>query len=211
MSTKSTNPTAAVPAEGTTPEVIITPTLTRAQELAEQFMTELDRIVTIIPKLDVRHRSTANFVRSHQAVPNEFLVSSVAAVEQTVELQGLNKLKPADAREALQFIEAFRPVVDKLHDFARNLLFTMNTRKALVASDALHIYSVAKRIAADASNASLAAHVENMKRDLDRVRGARIPREVRKAAREAGEAAKKATLAAAKNPAAVKSTKTTAQ
>jgi hypothetical protein len=212
MSTQSTNPTAtAVPAEGTTPEVIITPTLTRAQELADQFMAELDRIAGIIPKLEVAHISTAGFVRAHQSVPIPFLVSSVAAVEQTPELQGLNKLKLPETREALQFIEAFRPVVDKMHAFARNLLFTMNSRKALVASEALHIYNIAKRISGDASSAALATHVENMKRDLGRPGRPRVPREVRKAAREAGEAAKKATLAAAKNPAAVKSTKTDAQ
>lgn len=198
MTTPNTNPTATETGGASTPEVTITPTLTRAQELAEQFMGELDRIAGIIPKLDVKHRSTANFVRSHQSVPNEFLVSSVAAVEQNAELQALNKLKPDEAREVLQFIEAFRPVVDKLHDFARNLLFTMNSRKAVVASDALHIYSVAKRISVDASNASLAAHVENMKRDLDRPGRPRIPVEVRKAAREAASAAKKATFAAAK-------------
>lgn len=200
MSTPVTNPTATeVPAGTTTLEVTITPTLTRAQELADQFMAELDRIAGIIPKLEVQHITTASFVRAHQGIPNAFLVSSFAAVEQTPELQGLNKLKLPETREALQFLEAFRPVVDKIQAFARNLLFTMNTRKAQVASEALHIYSIAKRISADASNAALATHVENMKRDLGRPGRPRVPREVRKAAREAGEAAKKATLAAAKS------------
>jgi hypothetical protein len=197
MSTPVTNPTATeVPAGATTPEVTITPTLTHAQELANQFMAELDRIAGIIPKLEVQHVSTARFVRAHQSIPNAFLVSSFAAVEQTPELQGLNQLKLPETREALQFLEAFRPVVDRVQAFARNLLFTIHTRKALVASEALHIYSIAKRISSDASNAALATHVENMKRDLGRPGRPRVSREVRKAAREA---AKKATLAAAKN------------
>jgi hypothetical protein len=84
-------------------------------------MTELDQIAAIIPKLEAQHVSTVKFVRAHLNVPVEFLATVIAAVEQTPELQGVNKLDVSAARDTLQFIEAFRPVLDKVAAFARNL------------------------------------------------------------------------------------------
>jgi hypothetical protein len=172
-----------VPAGGTTPtpEPTVTPTITHYQTLADEFTRELDTIATIIPKLEASHITTANFVRSHLNVPTEFLATAIAAVEQTTALQGVNKLDVLAARDTLQFIEAFRPVLDKVTSFASSLKFTIASRKASLAADALQIYSIAKGVARDPGSAAVASLVANMKRDLGRRGRAKTPLAVRKA------------------------------
>lgn len=145
-----------------------TPTITHYQQLADEFSKALDDIASIIPKLEATHPATANFVRSHLNVPTEFLATAIAAVEQTPALQGVNKLDVASARDTLQFIEAFRPVQDKMTAFANSLKFTMASRKASLAADALQIYSIAKGVARDPGAAAVASLVQNLKRDLGR-------------------------------------------
>lgn len=160
------------PQDGTDPApasgVNGTPTVTHYQQLADEFSKALDDIAAIIPKLEAQHPATANFVRSHLNVPTEFLATAIAAVEQTPELQGVNKLDVTAARDTLQFIEAFRPVQDKVTAFANSLKFTMASRKASLAADSLQIYSIAKGIARDPGAAAVASLVSNLKRDLGR-------------------------------------------
>src|SRR5437763_3477999 len=107
-----------------------TPTVTYYQQLAEQFSAELDDVVALIPNLESPHPLTANFVRSHVNVPFEFLGTAIFAVEQVPELRSVNKLDVDAARATLQFIEAFRPIYDKLMRLANSLKFTMSSRKA---------------------------------------------------------------------------------
>ncbi len=174
MSTNPIRPSAvaaaAPPPDGTTPDPTTTPTptITHYQQLADDFSKALDQIASIIPKLEITHPATANFVRSHLNVPTEFLATAIAAVEQTPELQGVNKLDVTAARDTLQFIEAFRPVQDKVTAFANSLKFTMASRKANLAADALQIYSIAKGVARDPGAAAVASLVSNLKRDLGR-------------------------------------------
>jgi hypothetical protein len=175
MSTRPVRQTAtaeAPPPDGTTPTPPpappVTPTVTHYQQLADDFSKALDEIAQIIPKLEITHPATANFVRSHLNVPTEFLATAIAAVEQTPELQGVNKLDVLAARDTLQFIEAFRPVQDKVTAFANSLKFTIASRKASLAADALQIYSIAKGVARDPGAAAVASLVSNLKRDLGR-------------------------------------------
>ena len=158
------------PPEGTPPDPVTgpTPTVTHYQQLADDFSKALDQIVQTIPKLEITHPATANFVRSHLNVPTEFLATAIAAVEQTTELQHINKLDIAAARDTLQFIDAFRPVQDKITALASSLKFTMASRKASLAADALQIYNIAKGIARDPGAAAVHSLVANLKRDLGR-------------------------------------------
>lgn len=188
MATKPGTPaaSAATPPGGTTPEVTPTPTptptITFYQQLADEFMKELDEIAPIIPQLEAAHISTANFVRSHLNVPNEFLATALAAVEQTPALQAVNKLDVLAARDTLQFIEAFRPVLDKVSAFANALKFTIASRKASLAADSLQIYDIAKGLARDPGSAALASVVANLKRDLGRRGRPKTAAALRKAA-----------------------------
>src|SRR4051794_25205774 len=70
MSTNPIRPSAAAaaapPPDGTPdPTTTPTPTITHYQQLADDFSKALDQIASIIPKLEIAHPATANFVRSH--------------------------------------------------------------------------------------------------------------------------------------------------
>src|ERR1041385_3945242 len=161
---------ATPPPDGAPPDPATgpTPTITHYQQLADDFSKALDQIVQIIPNLEITHPATANFVRSHLNVPTEFLATAIAAVEQTPQLQHTGKLDIASARDTLQFIEAFRPIQDKVNALANSLKFTMASRKATLAADALQVYNIAKGIARDPGAAAVASLVQNLKRDLGR-------------------------------------------
>ncbi|HEX7809606.1 MAG TPA: hypothetical protein VF608_12790 [Thermoanaerobaculia bacterium] len=157
-----------------------TPTITHYQQVAAEFMAALDEIAAIIPKLEAIHVSTANLVRSRLNVPNEFLATVTAAVEQVPELQAIQKLDVNGARDTLQFLDAFRPVRDKVDAFAKNLKYTMDSRKAKLATDSLLTYDVAKGLARDPNSATIASLVQNMKRDLGRRGRPKTPLALRK-------------------------------
>jgi hypothetical protein len=164
----ATEPT---PSDGTISpiEPVPTPTVTYYQQLAGEFLTELDEIAAIVPKLvEAQQASTANFVRTHLNVSTEFIATVIAAVEQTPELQGVGRLDVTAARDTLQLIEAFRTVLDKVTAFTSSLQYTMNSRKASLVVDSLQMYDIAKALARDPNNAAIRSHVANMKRDLGR-------------------------------------------
>jgi hypothetical protein len=169
----STDPAAGGTAGNTAatgPDLVPTPspTITHHQQLADAFSRALDEIAAAIPRLEITHPTTVTFVRTHQNVSLEFISSAVAAVEQSPELQGVNKLDVTAARDTLQFIEAFRPVQDKVSALANSLKFTIASRKASLAADSLQIYSIAKGVARDPGAAAVASHVSNLRRDLGR-------------------------------------------
>jgi hypothetical protein len=143
-------------------------TVTGYQQLADDFMKALDALITGLPPMETSHPSTSPFVRGKLNIPRPFLESTVAAVEQSPELQALNKLDSVKGRETLQFLEAFRTVHDKLTGFSKDLKFTLEARHAALANDALQIYYLAKGVIRDPNSPAVTHHVENMKRDLAR-------------------------------------------
>jgi hypothetical protein len=169
--TRAATANAAVPESGdgtTTPPVGSNPTITHYQQVAAQFMSALDEISQIIPKLEAIHFATAHLVHSRLNVSNEFLATVTAAVEQVPELQAIQKLDVNAARDTLQFLEAFRPVSDKVDTFAKNLKYTMDSRKADLVTASRLTYAVAKSLARDPNSAVIASLVANMRRDLGR-------------------------------------------
>jgi uncharacterized small protein (DUF1192 family) len=148
---------------GTSPE---SPTLTRNQQLADEFNRRLDEITAIIPRLEAAHKATSRFVHGHQNVPMPFLVTAVSSVELYAQLKAVDKLDTVEGRDTLQFLEAFVPMLDKIEALWKKLRFTLMTRKAVISADALQIYSVAKSLARDPNSAELVSVVDNLKRDL---------------------------------------------
>jgi hypothetical protein len=146
------------------------PTITRYQEIAGNLTVAVKEAFTLIGSFEAPHRATVKFVRGHQSVPNDFIRTVASSVDDTPELQSVKKLDVNEARDTLQFIDAFMPVVDLLNALGRDLKFTIDSRKAKVAADALQIYEIAKGVARDPGSANVASHVANMKRDLNRRR-----------------------------------------
>src|SRR6185436_11828615 len=89
-------------------------TITKHQTLADALSAQLDEVVSKFPKPDPARQVTKDFVRSRLGASIEFLGTAIAAVEAMPELQGVRRLDVRVGRDTLQFIEAFRPLVDKV-------------------------------------------------------------------------------------------------
>src|SRR5947209_9027819 len=86
----TTNP--PPPASAPDPAGTPTPTITHYKQLADNFLKALDDIIQTLPTLDSSHPVTETFVNGHQNISLEFLSATVAAVEQTPELDSVRKL-----------------------------------------------------------------------------------------------------------------------
>jgi hypothetical protein len=142
------------------------PTVTRYMELAQEFLAAFDVLAAKVPKLVVKHPSTADFVRVHIGIPLKCLNTAVDVVAASEELQGLKRIKVDEARDTLQFIDAFTRVADQMEAFASALRFTINSRRADLAAAVLQIYGTTKLLARTPELAVMDGFAANIKRDL---------------------------------------------
>jgi len=143
-------------------------TITASEALAAEVRQAIDALFQRIPRLEMPHPLTAPHVRGARTVSRQFIESMIAAVEQRPELQRLETFDLDEARETLQFNDAFRQIVDRLNTLVASINYTMEARKAKVAFDAMRTYAIAKGMARDPEGAELVPHLENLKRDLAR-------------------------------------------
>jgi len=143
-------------------------TVTRFLALAQQFSESADELFAVIPDLQEAHPTIVDQVRGHTTVPIPFLYSMVSLVEEQPELQALGKLSAASGRGRLQFMEAFRPMIDKLTVFIDKLKFTVKAQRASLTTEALQMYALIKALARDRGSAELGAYVAILKRSLNR-------------------------------------------
>lgn len=154
-----------VPSPGEEP---VTPTTTHYQEVAKQFLDAFIAAIAQIPMLEEKHATTAQFVQTYSGFPNDFVSSVLTAVEKDPQLQVINKFDVVEARDTLQYLDAFRSVIDQVALFLTNLKFSCATRKAKAVFQGLQVYAVAKGLGRDATSASVASLAKIMKRDLNR-------------------------------------------
>lgn len=173
--------------------VIQPPTLTVTQHqlLAAEFSAALDKVAALFPKPDPTLAVTKSFVRVRLSVPIEFLATAIVSVEQAPELRNV-KFDPKAGRDTLQLYEAFRPVIDKVERFQKDLLQSLNVRLAVLTEHALQIYGCAQMLSRDEKSPTLTAFVENMRRDLGRAEVQRKAAAAKKAADKDKAAAEKA-------------------
>jgi hypothetical protein len=156
---------AAAPDDPATPQ---TPTVTHYQQVAANLNKAIDDMLALMPNFVESHPATKGVVRAQRSVSNDFIVSAIAAVEQNPEIDGLHDFDVAEARDTLQFSEAFRPMKDKLNAAAINVEFSIDHRRANVVEPALQVYALTKGLARNPARTSAAAHAANLKRDLGR-------------------------------------------
>ena len=167
MSEKVTGDVPQVPPPDPAPAP--TPTVTHYQQVAANLAKAIDDMLALIPSFVAIHHSTTRLVRTHQNVPLQFIATAIAAAEANPELQGTAKFDVTEARNSLQFIDAFRPMADQLNAAAENLTFSIDTQRANASIGALQLYAVAKGPARAPQSTTVASHVSNLKRDLGRV------------------------------------------
>src|SRR5689334_17467416 len=159
------------------------PTLTYYMQLASELMNVFDQLNTLIPKMDESESVDGKVFRSNLNVPDAFCVTTITAVEQLPELGAGTRFTTEKNRNRLQFVEAFRPVIQKGLATLKRVERAVRAAKSLVATDALVVYRVAKSYASDRKSPLVEAHVASMKRDLNRKTTTKAERDERKAAK----------------------------
>jgi len=145
------------------------------EDIAKQITDGLAALARLIPTFVPKHNENEAFVRRFRAFSVESIRSMIAAIEAYPELNSANKLDVPQARADLQFLDAFRTVIDAVEEFRTNVRFTYSTRKARAVNPVLQTYAIGKGIGRDAASAGVAAHLENIKRDLRRASKKRRP------------------------------------
>jgi hypothetical protein len=102
-------------------------------------------------------------------VPPEFVSTVAAAVESNDAIARVKAFDVNDARNVLQFVEAFRPLVDDAAALAAGLDFTVKAQYARVAAQSLDIYAITKRLTRG-GDGTIQRIAQNMRRDLGRFR-----------------------------------------
>jgi hypothetical protein len=135
-------------------------------QTAAQFLAAFNSAIALIPAFVPKHPETLKFVKRYISFGDDLITSTIAAVEANPELAVVRKFNVDKARANDQFMTAYRTVIDAVDELSANLKFTCQARKAETIADCLQMFAIAKGIGRDPSSASVAAHVENMKRDL---------------------------------------------
>ena len=155
-----------------TPVVTPIPTVTHSQEVADQFVKAFEGAVTILPQLSTTHPTEARFVRGHLNASAAFLAAAIEAAEQNPTLQSSTGFDTVAARNAMQMMEAFTPVINRITAVRDSLQHTLWAEQAAVTNDALNLYAALKALGrntfAAAGPVPLLSHVSVMKEALGR-------------------------------------------
>ncbi|HXH38504.1 MAG TPA: hypothetical protein VNN08_07740 [Thermoanaerobaculia bacterium] len=150
--------------------------LTGSDEVAAQFIAALNTAIALIPAFEPKHPETLKFVKRYVSFGDDLITSAISAVENNTELAAAKKFDVQRGRATYQFMTAFRPAIDIVDTLSANLKFTYQARKAEAIADALRLFAAAKGLGHDPASADVAAHAENMKRDLKRPKGNKTPK-----------------------------------
>jgi len=150
------------------PASTATPTVTHYQQVAAKVNAAIDELLALVPDFVESHPVTGVFVRTHLNLPADFIATVIAAAEANPELQAASGFDVTKARDTVQFGDAFRAMADKFDTAAKNIRFTIDSKRAEVNNEGLRFYEVAKGAARDPRKTAVSAHVGNLKRDLGR-------------------------------------------
>ena len=147
---------------------IASPTVTHYQELAAIFIARVEDAFALLGELQYRHPLTEPFIRSNHTVPIEFIADVAAIVEDMPDLAIVKKFDPLEARDVLQFLQAFEPAANRVEILLSGLRYTMRAKKAKVADGALHVYHMAKLFGRRKEGAVFHDRAAVMRRSLGR-------------------------------------------
>ena len=165
MDTTSTTPTpTGSPGDFSTADF----TVTKYQEKADELSKGLDVLIATVPHFEQRHESSEAFVFAHAGIPGDFVNSTVATVHENPGFQRFATVDVTEGRNGMQYIDAYRPIADKLVAQGRDLHYTLDAIFAALASNSLDTYAIAKRVVRNPENAALTQHVARMKHTLGR-------------------------------------------
>jgi hypothetical protein len=148
-----------------------TPTTTDADRLAAQVTEALQSGAALIERLRYPHPKLRRSARGARTVSKDFVRFMAALVDNSASLQRLNIFSSPRAREGLQFMEAFLPVLNESETFTNALRYTLEAVHADLVEEALGTYRLANVLARTGRDPELAARLETLKKVLGRKSG----------------------------------------
>ena len=147
------------------------PVRTKYNDQADGYVAKLNAMMAEFPvEFQTRHRTKARLVDARIGVPMKCLSAGVAALERSPKLQSVSRIDAAEARDQLQMLEAYLPVLLLAEKFFFDMKFTLNTIRADLANNTLKVYGVAKTLGRDGEDPESAQLADVMGRELGRKR-----------------------------------------
>jgi hypothetical protein len=148
-------------------------TTTTHHEAAQAIVEQLQRMRETIP-----HFAVPTVKRARQALvaaaslPPKFIELTTVARTNFPALVRGEGTTPAEARDLMEFAEAYAPLADQFEAMAQFIRFTADVAKGKVGREALITYALATRLSRLPEHAAMAPHVADMRRVL----GSRVKR-----------------------------------
>ena len=158
------------------------PTVTYYQDLGAQLRKVFEQIMAVVPKMDEAEAVDARVFRVNLGVPDAFCAAAIAAVEELPEL-GDGRFDAAQLRNRMQFLDAFRAVVQTGMAALARIDRALQATKSVVATESLQIYRVVKGYASDNKSPLTKAHATTLRVLLGKNAGTKAERAARKEAK----------------------------
>lgn len=148
------------------------PVDTYYQQQAQKFLDGFSALQAGMDPLALPHPTTENFVRGYRSVPVAFNDDVIFQTAQTTDIQALNRLDIADARNRQQYNQGWKPVLDEVNKFGAALSFQLGLNHAIVSASTLQTYAGAKALSRDPGSTHVRVALQIMARHL-KTRGLR--------------------------------------
>jgi hypothetical protein len=110
--------------------------------------------------------SAVAYVRANSSMDLNFIIGLVGLIESNPQLKALAiTFDIAEAKETIDYIQAYVPVANELESFLRALKFSIAAKKAVVGAKSLRTYQAVQAFARD-QKLDLATHAAILKRTL---------------------------------------------
>jgi hypothetical protein len=139
-------------------------TVTHYQETADQVKKFIESARATIPTVDVPSDMTLDTRLA--ILKDDFIATAVGMYDGSSDLQKFPAIDLTDARDTLQYMDAYRPVILLLENQIRHLKMQFKVRKQRAAENALLVYQLAKTVSRATPGVDLDAHLGTLKRQL---------------------------------------------
>lgn len=137
-------------------------TVTKYQQMADDFLKSLATLSAAIPVPQGAEAFAGRRMRDI-SVSRAFMAAGIAAASEVPELKAATAFDVDAAREALQFLDAWAPVLPSLTAFTRRLRLALAVRKSPVVAQVRSAYAVANGLAKGNPDSPAATHAQAMK------------------------------------------------
>jgi hypothetical protein len=152
----------------TTKKAPITPgaTVTHYQEKADEVRKHLEAAREAIPVIDIPADMTLD--SGVKGLKDSFIATAVGMYDGSPDLQTVPAIDLTDARDTLQYMDAFRPLILELQTQIRQIKLQFKARKKQAVESALLVYQLAKTVQRATPGVDLNAHIGSLKSQLPR-------------------------------------------